>query len=124
MDNTTDNNFEFSPLVKQLLDGSLPMQVADGEPAGNFDPQEAELAEILITLTQKYGKFDEDGKGVWAGYEKAKDNDVKDIGVKCSNCALYEGGTSCKIVTMPVEPEGKCRFAIIHDGIVNMNKKR
>ena len=112
------DDMEFAPIVKQILDGSISMSVANEATTTSLDPQEVELAKLLVELTQKYGKFDEDGKGVWAGYDKPEKNDVKDIGVKCSNCALYEGGTSCKIITMPVEPDGKCRFAIIHDGIV------
>lgn len=120
MENDNLDDLEFSPLVKQLLDGSIGLSIADDlQPIANRDPQEAELADFLVSLTQKYGKFNEDGQGVWAGYKKAKDNKVKDIGVKCANCALYEGGSSCKILAMPVEPEGKCRFAIIHDGIVD-----
>lgn len=111
-------NLDFDPIVKQLLDGSISMRVAEEPTAQAYDPQEKELADLLVSLTQKYGKFDEDGKGVWAGYEPAKANDVKDIGVKCANCALYEGGSSCKIIVMEVEPDAKCRFAIIHDGIV------
>lgn len=89
--------------------------------AGNapvLEPQEQELAEYLIQNTQKYGKFDEDGDGVWAGYKSAATNPKKDIGVKCSNCVLWEGGSSCKIITLPVEPDGKCRFAVIPNGVV------
>jgi len=87
-----------------------------------MDPQEAELAQILVSLTQKYGKFDEKGEGVWAGYDPPSKNTVKNIGVKCSNCTLYEGGTSCKIIALPVMPEGKCRFAVIPNGIVKKKK--
>lgn len=125
-----NQEIEFDVLVKQLMAGEVQMVVADDESGLNLashvneDPQEAELAQLLVQLTQKYGKFNEDGEGVWAGYQKAKDNDTKDIGVKCSNCALYEGGQSCKIIAAPVEPDGKCRFAIIHNGIVRMSKKK
>ena len=75
----------------------------------------------FIDIAKKYGKFNEDDSGIWAGYTSAKDNDIKDIGVKCANCALYEGGSSCSIISAKVEPSGYCRFAIIPDGVV---KKR
>lgn len=88
--------------------------------ADDLDEQEALLADMLIALTEKYGKFNEDEIGVWAGYDSAKDNDVADIGVKCANCVLYEGEGVCKIIAQAVEPEGKCRFAIIPDGVVEM----
>lgn len=86
--------------------------------AAKLDPQEHELADFLVALTQKYGKFDQEGDGVWAGYKPAAENVKKDIGVKCSNCVMWEGGSSCKIIALPVEPEGKCRFAVIPNGVV------
>lgn len=86
--------------------------------ADDLDEQEALLADMLIALTEKYGKFNEDKIGVWAGYDSAEENDVADIGVKCANCVLYEGEGVCKIIAQAVEPEGKCRFAIIPDGVV------
>ena len=88
--------------------------------ADDLDEQEAVLADMLIAITRIYGKFNEDGTGVWAGYESAEDNDVADIGVKCGNCVLYEGNGVCKIIEQKVEQEGKCRFAVIPDGIVEV----
>ena len=86
--------------------------------ADDLDEQEAVLADMLIAITLRYGKFNEDETGVWAGYDSPEENDVKDIGVKCSNCVLYEGNGVCKIIAQKVEDEGKCRFAIIPDGVV------
>lgn len=86
--------------------------------ADDLDEQEAVLADMLIAITLRYGKFNEDETGVWAGYDNPAENDIKDIGVKCSNCILYEGNGVCKIIAQKVEDEGKCRFAIIPDGVV------
>lgn len=86
--------------------------------ADDLDEQEAMLADLLIALTERYGKFNEDAIGVWAGYDSPEENDVADIGVKCANCVLYQGAGVCKIIAQAVEPEGKCRFAIIPDGVV------
>jgi hypothetical protein len=105
---------ENSPL-ENILNGA---KITFTGSAPSMDPQEAELADVLIALTQKYGKFDEKGEGVWAGYDPPSKNTVKSIGVKCANCTLYEGGDSCKIIALPVMPEGKCRFAVIPNGIV------
>lgn len=82
-------------------------------------PDEQALADSLVAIATKYGKFNEDETGIWAGYEAAKDNVVAHIGVKCSNCALYEGNGVCNIIDQKVEDGGKCRFAIIPDGVVN-----
>ena len=80
--------------------------------------EERELAEALIEITRKHGKFNSDDSGVWAGYESAAENENAEQGVKCANCILYAGGTSCKIIATEVEPGGYCRFALIPDGVV------
>ena len=80
--------------------------------------EEQDLADALIAITEKHGKFNSDDMGVWAGYETAAENENREIGVTCANCILYEGGSSCKIIAAEVEPGGYCRFALIPDGIV------
>ena len=85
----------------------------------NLVEEEAALADALITIASNYGKFNEDETGIWAGYCEPSENEVKDIGVKCSNCVLYEGDGVCKIIAQQVEEEGKCRFAVIPDGLVS-----
>jgi hypothetical protein len=81
-------------------------------------PEEQALAESLVLIANKYGKFDEDGDGIWAGYYPPAENKVKGIGVKCANCVLYMGEGQCRIILQTVEPEGKCRFAVIPEGVV------
>jgi hypothetical protein len=50
------------------------------------------------------------------------ENDNLSIGVKCANCALYEGNGVCKIVAQTVEDNGYCRLAAIYDGVVKSGK--
>jgi len=90
--------------------------------AEDLAQEEASLADALVAIARVYGKFNEDETGIWAGYDTPEENDVKDIGVKCSNCVLYEGNGVCKIIAQQVEENGKCRFAIIPDGVVQMGK--
>jgi hypothetical protein len=85
--------------------------------ASGLIPEEQALAEALVYITEKYGKFDQDGDGVWAGYTPPAENDVKDIGVKCSNCVFFRGN-ECQIISLEIEAEGKCRFAVIPEGVV------
>jgi hypothetical protein len=89
--------------------------------AEDLAEEEAMLATALTAIAEKYGKFNEDESGIWAGYESPEENEVKDIGVKCANCVLYEGDGVCKIIAQQVEAEGKCRFAIIPDGVVQVD---
>lgn len=90
--------------------------------ASGLIPEEKALAEALVFITEKHGKFDQDGDGVWAGYTTANENEDAGIGVKCSNCVFYEGEDVCKIIALPVEPEGKCRFAVIPEGVVDISQ--
>lgn len=87
--------------------------------ADDLMEEEAMLAQALVAIAERYGKFDEDGSGIWAGYEPAEENDDAEIGVKCQNCVLYKGAGICKILALKVEDEGKCRFAVIPDDLVN-----
>jgi hypothetical protein len=80
--------------------------------------EEAALADALTTIAANYGKFNEDETGIYAAYDSPEENEVKSIGVKCGNCVLYEGEGVCKIIAQRVEEEGKCRFAVIPDGVV------
>lgn len=93
-------------------------KAADALLASAVIPEERELADALVEITKKYGKFNEDDTGVWAGYTPASENENADKGVKCANCILYQGGTECAILATQVEPEGSCRFALIPDGVV------
>ena len=43
--------------------------------------------------------------------------------MKCSNCVLYEGNGVCKIIAGSVEDNGKCRFAVIPDGVVEIDNE-
>ena len=84
----------------------------------NLDQEESDLRDALLKIVKRHGRFNEDSDGVWAGYKPAAENPVAAIGVKCANCVFYQGGNSCKIIAMDVEPEGKCRFAVIPKGVV------
>jgi hypothetical protein len=81
-------------------------------------PEEQDLADAILSVVEKHGKFDEDGEGVWAGYTPADENEDADIGVICSNCVFYQGGDQCAIISLPVEPNGKCRLAVLPDNAV------
>lgn len=86
--------------------------------APDLSEEEAALADAITQVAEKYGKFDDGDTGIWIEYESADENDDKEIGVHCMNCVLYEGEGVCKILKMQVEDFGKCRFALIPDGVV------
>ena len=96
-------------------------EVGHGRTHPNLTADERALHDALVRIADEYGKFDEDGSGIWAGYETPAENDEKSIGVKCANCTLYNGSGSCSIIKQRVEENGKCRFAVIPDGVVQWN---
>jgi hypothetical protein len=91
-------------------------------------PEEQDLANALLEVVAKHGKFDQDGTGVWAGYTPANENEDADIGVICKNCVFYaedeQGNDVCQIIALPIEDLGKCRLAVIPDGLVDPSKER
>lgn len=99
----------------------VPKDFADSlTAAGIIVAEEQDLAAALLEIAEKHGKFNEDRTGIWAGYTPAAENEYKEIGVKCINCVLYEGPGVCKIIAQPIEDDGKCRFAVIPDGVVKV----
>jgi len=100
-----------------------PEQMEGLQPRGIVVAEEQDLADALIKIVEKHGKFNSDDTGVWGGYESAAENEKKEWGITCANCILYEGGSSCKIIDAAVEPGGYCRFALIPDGIVKKPEK-
>ena len=78
----------------------------------DYAPAEREYISALRRIAAKYGPLaDGDDSGIYVGYES--DNDDAAMGIKCANCAFYQGGGKCEIVARSVEPEGKCRLAAI-----------
>jgi hypothetical protein len=89
------------------------------EAAGMLVPEEKSLADALLEIVDKYGKFNDDNTGVWAGYTSAKENaENAEIGVKCGNCVFWQAPNGCQIIVAETEEGGLCRFAVLPDGAV------
>lgn len=94
------------------------------EMENKLPPAEQEYVNAMLRIVSKYGKLaNGDGNGIWVGYVPGTENDNLSIGVKCANCALYEGDGVCKIVAQEVEDNGYCRLAAIPDGVVKGSRK-
>jgi len=94
------------------------------EMENKLPPAEQEFSNALISIAKKYGKLSNgDGNGIWVGYVEASENENASIGVKCINCAQYEGSGVCKVVAQQVEDGGYCRLAAIPDGVVKSGRK-
>lgn len=102
------------PLPAMQYEGQMRKPIS----AEDLDQEESDLRDALLKIVKRHGKINEDSDGIWAGYRSAAENTVAGIGVKCSNCVFYNKDNSCQIVDMDIEPEGKCRFAVIPPGVV------
>ena len=116
--NLSETQMPEKSILNSILGGAKIVVVSDKKMPVQLSAAEADLAKSLITIARKHGKFDESGCGIYAAYEPGATNETQNIGVKCANCVLYAGGDKCKIISLPVEPTGKCRFAVIPDGVV------
>lgn len=121
----TDNLDFLAEVIKEIT-YEVNMPPDDQEEEGHehmmlerLDPEERMFANALLAITQKYGKFNADDEGVWVGYEEADDNEDAEIGVKCSNCVFAHSEKVCMIIEQEIEPNGKCRLAVIPKGLVN-----
>jgi hypothetical protein len=79
---------------------------------------EKELADALLNLSDKVGPLDK-AEGIWVGYVGPEKNENLSIGIKCGNCALHKNENQCAILSMPIEMNGNCRFAVIPGQLVN-----
>ena len=88
-------------------------------------PAEAEYVESMFEIVEEYGKLaDDDGNGIWVGYEGPKENENKQYGVKCSNCAFWcPKMKGCHIIVAKAHPDGYCRLAAIGEGLVTKGKR-
>lgn len=80
-------------------------------------PDEKTLADALLSVADQVGEFDL-ADNIWVGYESEADNEDSSIGVRCDNCAMWEGDGGCLLLLQKVEAGGMCRFAIIPPGEV------
>lgn len=83
----------------------------------DLNPAEQDLASALVGIVAKHGKLDPQ-MGIHPGYDPPEANPEASIGVACANCYFYDGPFSCRIVEQYVQAMGKCRFAVIPDGVV------
>lgn len=87
-----------------------------------LDDAERDFADALLAIAEKYGPLDDESDtptGPWVGYVGPEQNDTAEIGVKCGNCALIASENACAIIEGEINPEGKCRLAVIPDGYVS-----
>jgi HK97 family phage prohead protease len=80
-----------------------------------WTPRQAALYDVIEEVAEVFGPFDTGTGPDGIHYVSAADNPFASEGLKCSNCAFYQGGGGCELVSdeVRVEPEAVCKFWII-----------
>lgn len=104
-------------------EGGLPEEVTNKKI--ELAPAEAKYVEAMFEIVEEYGKLaDDDDNGIWVGYVEPQDNENKQYGVKCSNCAFWcPEMKGCHIIVEKAQADGYCRLAAIGHNIVKTKKR-
>lgn len=80
-----------------------------------WTPRQAALYDVLEQVAEVFGPFDTGTGPDGIHYIGADANPFASEGLKCANCAFYEGGGGCELVSdeVRVEPEAVCKFWVI-----------
>lgn len=84
----------------------------------DLNPAEQDLAVALEEIVARHGLMNDEPGHIHPAYDPPENNPEAAIGVSCANCFFFEAPNTCAIVEAFVEPMGKCRFAVIPDGVV------
>lgn len=85
---------------------------------GLLTPRQRVLYDKYEWAAETFGPWDGGIGPDGAHYIPAADNVFAEKGIICANCAFYEGGGGCEILSMPVEPDAACKLWIIPQGLV------
>ena len=82
-----------------------------------WTPRQAALYDVLEQVAEVFGPFDTGTGPDGIHYMSAADNPFAQDGLRCANCAFYEGGGGCELVSdeVRVEPDAVCKFWIIQE---------
>lgn len=76
----------------------------------------------LEDIAETFGQFDQTSLGDGAHYMPASSNPFSAEGLKCSNCAFYDGAQACDLVAGIIEPEALCKFWIIPADLISSGR--
>jgi HK97 family phage prohead protease len=80
-----------------------------------WTPRQAALYDVLEQVAEVFGPFDTGTGPDGIHYIAAADNPFAAEGIRCANCAFFQGGGGCELVAdeVRVEPDAACKFWII-----------
>ncbi len=76
----------------------------------------------LEDIAETFGQFDQTSGGDGAHYMAPASNPFSGEGLKCSNCAFYDGAQGCDLVAGIIEAEALCKFWIIPADLITAGR--
>ena len=103
---------------RQLEDGSPNGEEEGGEEEANLAPRQQAMYEVYEAIAEQFGPW---GQGVGAdGAHYVAESPFADGGMVCANCAFYEGGQRCEIVSGQIAPLGICKLWVIEERLLSV----
>lgn len=94
--------------------------VAVVRPRADLSPdmgaRQARLYDCIEGVAEELGQFDQ-GSGENGAHYMA-DNPFAGQGIKCANCAFYDGPRGCEAVAGDIDPEAVCKLWIIPEQLI------
>lgn len=84
----------------------------------DLSARQVDLYRAFEKVSDDFGKFDQSSGSNGSHYVSPADNVFIASGMKCSNCALFEGPRACEIVDGDIDPDAICKFWIIPDSLL------
>lgn len=82
----------------------------------DMSARQAQLYEAVEGIAESLGQFDQTSGANGAHYMAA--NPFAGEGIKCANCAFYDGARACEAVSGEIDPEAVCKLWIIPEALI------
>jgi hypothetical protein len=78
--------------------------------------RQGKLYEAMEGIVEDLGAFDQTSGANGAHYMPT--NPFAGEGIKCANCAFYDGARACEVVGGDIDPEAVCKLWIIPEALI------
>lgn len=87
------------------------------EVTGDMLARQQQLYDAVEGIAEELGQFDQTSGGNGAHY--MADNPFAAQGIKCANCAFFDGARACEAVAGDIDPEAVCKLWIIPEALIS-----
>ena len=110
--NRRDEMKELVPHQDEMVEG-----LADQQEMG-LNPRQFTMYDLFEKMSEEFGKWDQSPLANGAHYMPEEANPFTKDGLYCGNCAFYEGGQGCHIVSGEIQPMGLCKLWVIKEQLI------